>query len=106
MKKLITIVMISMVVFACSHKTTSTVTKTEVVTATKTESATVSNAQYLEGKLVFETKCGKCHKLKDPARGNMVKWTKWIDRMAVKAKLTPEQKMQVTNFISVNALSN
>jgi cytochrome c5 len=104
MKKLITIVMISVVVFACSHKTTSTVTKTEITT--KTESAMVSNAQYLEGKLVFETKCGKCHKLKDPARGNMTQWTKWIDKMAVKAKLTPEQKMQVTNFISVNALSN
>lgn len=104
MKKLITIVIISLVVFACSHKTTSTTTKT--ATAMKTESATVTNAQYLEGKTVYEAKCGRCHKLFSPDKGNMTQWTKWLNAMAPKAKLTDEEKQMVTNYISVNALEN
>lgn len=105
MKKIITISILSLIIFACSHKTTSTVTKTETLTE-KTSSSMVSHEQFLAGKTVYETKCGTCHKLKDPARGNMTQWTKWIDRMAPKAKLSDEEKMMVTNFISVNALPN
>lgn len=103
MKKLITIVLISLVVFACSHKTTTTATKTTVM---KTESATVTNAQYLEGKAVYEASCGRCHKLFSPDKGNMTQWTKWLNAMAPKAKLTDEEKQMVTNYISVNALEN
>ena len=104
MKKILVILCLSFVVFACSHKTTSTVTKTE--SAIKTESASVSHAQYEEGRMVYEAKCGTCHKLKNPTRGNMTQWTKWIDRMAPKAKLTETEKMQVTAYVSVNALVN
>lgn len=102
MKKIITISILSLIIFACSHKSTSTVTKTET-SSVKTSSATVSNAQFLAGKTVYETKCGTCHKLKDPARGNMAQWTSWINRMAPKAKLTDSEKQQVTDYISVNA---
>jgi len=101
MKKTITIVLISLVVFACSHKTTSTVAKTDVTV--KTESATVTNTQYLEGKTIYDAKCGKCHKLYKPERGNITQWTKWINRMAPKAKLTIEEKQMVANYVSVNA---
>jgi cytochrome c5 len=104
MKKLMTISLLSLIVFACSKKTASTVAKTEV--SVKTESATVSNAQYLAGKVVYEAKCGKCHKLHSPDRGNMEQWTKWIGRMAPKAKLTEEEKQLVTDYVSVNALAN
>ena len=105
MKKIITISILSLIVFACSHKTASTVAKTEIAKE-KTSSATVSNAQFSAGKTIYEAKCGNCHKLKDPAKGNMTQWTKWIDRMAPKAKLTDEEKQQVTDYISVNALTN
>lgn len=104
MKKLITIGMLSFIVFACSKKTASTVTKTEVVV--KTESATVSNEQFLAGKAIYVAKCGKCHNLKEPSRGNMEEWTKWIGRMAPKAKLTDDEKAQVTAYVSVNAKPN
>ena len=105
MKKLIIITVLSLIVFACSHKTSNTITKTEVVKE-KTESATVSNAQFIAGKTVYEAKCGRCHKLHEPNRGNMAQWTIWIDRMAPKAKLTDEEKQQVTDYVSVNALAN
>ena len=112
MKKVLTLSMVSLIVFACSHKTTSTVTKTEEVKTTvatetaaieKTESATVTNEQFLAGKAVYSAKCGNCHKLKEPSRGNT---TKWIDRMAPKAKLTEDEKAQVTAYVSVNAKPN
>lgn len=101
MRKLFVIISISCVVFACSHKTTSSVS-----TTIKTESATVTNAQYEEGKIVYEAKCGSCHKLKNPTRGNMTQWEKWIDKMAPKAKLTEAEKAQVTDYVSVNAQTN
>jgi|JI61114BRNA_FD_contig_41_2654662_length_647_multi_3_in_0_out_0_1 cytochrome c5 len=115
MKKVLTLSIVSLIVFACSHKTTSTVTKTEEVKTTvatetaaieKTESATVTNEQFLAGKAVYSAKCGNCHKLKEPSRGNMTQWTKWIDRMAPKAKLTEDEKAQVTAYVSVNAKPN
>jgi hypothetical protein len=36
----------------------------------------------------------------------MTQWTKWIDRMAPKAKLTEDEKAQVTAYVSVNAKPN
>lgn len=104
MKKILIISIISILVYACSEKTTSSVTKSSTII--KTESASVTHEQFLNGKLVYEMKCGTCHKLKDPARGNMTQWTKWIDRMAPKAKLTEEEKNQVTAYVSVNASEN
>jgi len=115
MKKLLTLSMVSLIVFACSHKTATTVTNTEEVKTAvstetaaveKTESATVTNEQFSAGKAIYIAKCGKCHKLKEPSRGNMAQWTKWIDRMAPKAKLTEDEKAQVTAYVSVNAKPN
>ena len=104
MKKIIAISFLSIIVFACSHKTTTTVTKTETATE-KTSSTSISNAEYLAGKIIYEAKCGTCHKLKDPARGNMTQWSGWIDKMAPKAKLTDAETAQITKYISVNALN-
>ncbi len=108
MKKIITITFLSLVVYACSHKTKTAVTEVKEVTTTteKTSSKTVSNARYLEGKTVYETYCGKCHKLFEPQHGNMTQWDKWIDRMAPKAKIDDAQKALIRDYISVNALTN
>ena len=102
MKKLAIISILTLVVFACSKKTT--VTKTS--TTEKTSSATVSHKRFLAGKTVYEAKCGKCHKLFEPSHGNMESWKKWIGWMAPKAKLTDEETALVTDFVSVNALPN
>ena len=99
MKKLVTIVILSFFIFACSHKTASTTSGT----ALKTSSATVTQEQFMEGKMVFEANCAKCHKLRNPASHTKEQWVKWLDKMAPKAKLTDEQKAQVYNYVSVNA---
>lgn len=98
MRKILTLTIISLIIFACSKKSAAVKTITE-----KTESTTVTNEQYLIGKSVYVSKCGKCHQLKDPGRGNMNQWDKWLNKMAPKAKLTDEQKTQIRDYISVNA---
>lgn len=104
MKKIITISFLSLIIFACSKKTVGTIAATEETT--KTESKTVSHEAFLAGKTIYDARCGKCHKLHDPERGTMEQWDKWLDKMAPKAKLTDEEKLQVRNFISVNAKAN
>ena len=52
------------------------------------------------GKTIYESKCGKCHKLFEPKKFNAAQWTKWVDRMAPKAKLTPEEKELVYNYLT------
>ena len=104
MKKSITILAISLIAFACSHKTTATKTEVKEI-KDRVESATVSNAQFLEGKALSLTYCTKCHAEKNPNRGNMAQWDKWLDRMAPKAKISDEQKMKIRDYISVNAKS-
>lgn len=102
MKKSWTILCISLFVFACSHKTVPTAANLEG-RVMKTSSSTVTNEQYVQGKAVFEANCGRCHKYRDPTKYTTTQWTKWLDKMAPKAKLSDEQKMQVFNFVSVNA---
>ncbi len=104
MKKSIIITILSLVVFACSHKTKSTTSATTKIE--KTSSATISEAVYQEGKAIYTASCGKCHKLYPAERGNMTQWDKWIDRMAPKAKLSADQKEKVRGYISVNAKEN
>lgn len=102
MKKVFIISALSLVAFACSHKTTPTTTTVKE----RVESATVSHEQYLEGKSIYAASCIKCHALKEPNRGNMTQWDKWLNKMAPKAKISDEQKMKIRDFISVNAKAN
>ena len=102
MKKSLTTLIISLLVFACSHKTATIVT----TTVAKTSSATVTNEQYADGDKIFKMKCGRCHALKNPGKYTLQEWTKWLDKMAPKARLNDDQKAQVFNFVSVNAKGN
>ena len=102
MKKSIVLILLSLFIFACSHKSVPSASGTSVSTL-KTSSATVTNEQFLQGKTVFEASCGKCHKYRDPASHTVKQWTYWLNKMAPKAKLTDEQKSAVFNFVSVNA---
>ena len=105
MKKSFIILSISLIAFACSHKTTPATTAVKEEVKNREESATVSHEQFLEGKALSLTYCTKCHAEKNPNRGNMAQWDKWLDKMAPKAKISGEQKMKIRDYISVNAKS-
>lgn len=62
-----------------------------------TSSSTVE--QIAQGKTIFESSCGRCHKLPDPASHNPVQWVGIMNAMAPKAKLNDDQHKWVYDYI-------
>lgn len=55
--------------------------------------------QIAQGKTIFESSCGRCHKLPDPASHNPVQWVGIMNSMAPKAKLNDDQHKWVYDYI-------
>jgi hypothetical protein len=64
----------------------------------KRETASLSELQ--QGKEIFANKCGRCHKLPKPEKRQPQEWTKVLEKMAPKARLTSDQKALVFKYIS------
>jgi len=64
----------------------------------KRETATLADLQ--QGHDIFSAKCGRCHKLPKPEKRVPAEWTMVLEKMAPKAKLTPEQKAFVFKYLS------
>jgi hypothetical protein len=64
----------------------------------KREAASLAELQ--QGKEIFSNKCGRCHKLPKPEKHMPEEWTKILEKMAPKAKLTPDQKALVFKYVS------
>jgi mono/diheme cytochrome c family protein len=64
---------------------------------------TRETAQIETGKIVYKTKCGKCHNLRDPQEFDAAKWVKIVDWMAPKAQLSTVEKENVLAFVSLYA---
>lgn len=56
--------------------------------------------QLQQGRELYLNKCGKCHELFSPNKYNKTNWTKWVDRMAPKAKLTADEKAKVLAYVT------
>jgi hypothetical protein len=61
---------------------------------------TASLAELQQGKEIFSNKCGRCHKLPKPEKHMPEEWTKILEKMAPKAKLTADQTALVFKYIS------
>lgn len=106
MKKVISISILSLIIFACSHKTT-TVTKTETTEPSPKVSAEAAASVTLAQKgELYAASCVRCHKLVEPSKFTKEEWVGWLDKMAPKAKITPEQKAQIYDYVSANAKVN
>lgn len=46
----------------------------------------------------FETKCSKCHSLRDPDKYTKTEWKYNVERMAKRAGLTEEETKQIINM--------
>lgn len=69
-------------------------------TSAATAGTTSSTAEQIaQGKTIFESSCGRCHKLPDPASHNPVQWVGIMNAMAPKAKLTDDQHKWVYDYI-------
>ena len=51
------------------------------------------------GRKLYTAKCARCHKFYDPAKYSDAKWREWMDKMSKKAKLKPEQKEILSEYL-------
>lgn len=94
--KHISIIGIGIIAFSCSPKLTPTTTVVEK--EVKAEVALTQNQ--IEGKLLFETNCAKCHKLYDPSTYNPEKWASILKWMQPKARITDEQRDKIYEYVT------
>jgi cytochrome c5 len=62
--------------------------------------ATTVSGELQQGQEMFTASCGRCHKLPNPAAFNAGQWTKIMEKMGPKAKLTAEQQQLVYKFVT------
>lgn len=60
------------------------------------------NEAITAGKATFNTKCGKCHALKNTMDYTVAQWTPILDKMAGYAKLTDAEKKNVIAYVNAN----
>jgi cytochrome c5 len=106
MKKAITIITFSLLVFACSRKTVSTSSTVPATTTSSTTEASPEsaglNAHALlveQGKGIYTTKCSKCHATKDVTAYTTTRWDGILQKMIPKAKLNESEAKQVTAYV-------
>jgi len=80
------------ITYGCS--TQNKLPNTDVITNT---AETIDLAQ---GKIIYEGKCGRCHKLYDPTSFSAEEWKPIVTRMQPKAKITDEQKDLVYAYLT------
>ena len=51
------------------------------------------------GRKLYTAKCARCHKFYNPANYSDDKWREWMDKMSKKAKLKPEQKDVLSEYL-------
>jgi cytochrome c5 len=104
---------------SCSQKTipAATVSKDVPAPATKTEPATntmsapevktlaplTDQSMIAHGEIVYKSKCGKCHALKNAADYSADAWKPILEKMVINAKLDKTEEEMLRAYVSANA---
>jgi hypothetical protein len=51
------------------------------------------------GRKIYLVKCARCHKFYNPAKYPDEAWRDWMDKMSKKAKLKPDQKEILSEYL-------
>ena len=76
---------------------------TPVPTAIDAERSGVPLDTLAQGRTLFVSHCGNCHRTPDPGSRNAAEWAKVLPEMMDDAKLSPEQGAQVLAFLQALA---
>lgn len=96
-KYLYSLAVASAFIYSCSTRTTSpSVISTTTVTLSKAE-------MMQKGQDIFTQRCGRCHDLPKPSEFTEPEWKPIMERMAPKAKLTPEENNWVLAYVNANS---
>ncbi|MEJ6776919.1 MAG: hypothetical protein QNK85_06305 [Crocinitomicaceae bacterium] len=99
MKKLILFIGVSLFIISCSPKTTEVI-ETFTGTEAKTEAVlAMPSAETAEGKVIYEEKCHRYHKLKTVTDYSEAQWANILPDMAKKSKLDESQTALVDQYI-------
>src|SRR5688572_6607527 len=102
MKKLLLILSLSLIVFACTSK----VAPTASTPASDNNTVTVSEetkAALTAGHAIYTTKCSKCHDTKDVTAFDKKSWEGILQDMIPKARLNETDAKNVTAYVMANA---
>lgn len=125
MKRTLTLITFSVLIWSCSHKSTPTASKgttsaatasvanapataapvaatTVPVPATPAETSATKSPEML-GQATFTAKCGRCHGLKNTADFTADRWVGIMESMAQKARLDDSEKQNVLAYVKANA---
>jgi cytochrome c5 len=83
-----------------STSSTPAVAKADDIPAWKLDERLKISASEMEhGKMLYESKCGKCHKLHEVNKFSYDKWNKVLARMVPKAKLEGDDAKHVEGYV-------
>ena len=106
-KSLIPYFAFTILIAACHKKAVPEITsRTEFPPPPKSSiQPTVENSPeaIAAGKIVFETRCNRCHDLKETNGYTPDKWTTILQIMIPRARLNEEQAKQVRSYVMANA---
>ena len=95
------------IIIACHKKAVPEITsRTEFPPPPKSDHPPVvenSPEAIAAGKIIFETRCNRCHDLKDTKGYAADRWTTILKTMIPRARLNEEQAKQVTSYVMANA---
>jgi mono/diheme cytochrome c family protein len=108
MKKILFLSLICAAVAAACHKKAvpEITARTEFPPAPKSsikQLAENSPEAITAGKTIFETRCNRCHDLKDTKGYTPDRWTSILQIMIPRARLNNEEAKQVTSYVMANA---
>jgi cytochrome c5 len=99
-KSIFAIAFTAIIIFtACSHKSTPTAAKTPQQAPAQFNMMTAAAPSVVEGEKTYNAKCGKCHDLKKTTAYTANEWKPIMNSMAVKAKLTADEKANVIAYV-------
>ena len=52
-----------------------------------------------EDRARYVAKCSSCHALRRPGRYSVERWTRYLDKMGDRAKLTPEDHAAILRYV-------
>lgn len=90
MKKIIASIILVVIAIACNPKVGNVVVEDKI---------TAEAEKYAPGRTLYESRCTKCHGLKPVKDFSKEQWDKILPPMMEKAKLTGEEKSQVSEYV-------
>ena len=104
MKTTTTLAILSIIVFACHRRTVAA--SDDIIISNKTEitkSKATTTAGITAGQTIYNSRCGRCHRLKTVQDFTAQQWNNILKSMVPKARLNQDEAEQLTAYVMDHA---